>query len=135
MTFYAAYVIEDESRQRLLDHAGGVHDHVIAHHVTHHYDCAADDMPPPAHEITVTGYHADENVSCAVVTVDGRRFQKTRAMPLQIYHVTLSHAAGASARQSNDLLQKMYNEGGWAALDNWPQPFRINAKPAVLETE
>jgi D-glycero-D-manno-heptose 1,7-bisphosphate phosphatase len=132
---YAAYEIDSDSREMLLEAFPPRHADVIAHHITHKYDATAADMPPVPAEVRVTGHHDNGAIQVLVVQVDGRRHQAARADETpRWYHITLSldRAQGVEPKNSNDLLAAIAKEKGAAGLDNLPAPLDILVTPRLL---
>ncbi|MBI1215447.1 MAG: hypothetical protein GC185_06490 [Alphaproteobacteria bacterium] len=136
MTHYAAYVIGDAAREKLLEAFPPKYPRAVAHHITHRYDCGADELPPPSEKVEVVGFHDSGAMQVLVVEVDGRKHQAPRADDdaRRFYHITLSldPAQGVSPSKSNDVLEKIAAEKGEAALRNLEHPMAISVTPAVL---
>ncbi|MDE1151565.1 MAG: hypothetical protein PW788_03425 [Micavibrio sp.] len=137
MTDYAAYVIEPESREKLLAAFPPKYAEVIAHHITHRYPATPAELPPLPEHVEVVGYHDSGSIQVLVVEVDGRQRQATLDADgaSKFYHITLSldRTAGVSARHSNDVLAAVIAEKGVDALCNLPEPFALSAQPQLLQ--
>ncbi|MDI1226450.1 MAG: HAD-IIIA family hydrolase [bacterium] len=132
---YAAYEIDADSREMLLEAFPPRHADVIAHHITHKYDATEADMPPMPNEVRVTGHHDSGAIQVLVVEVDGHRHQAARADETpRWYHITLSidRAQGVAPKNSNDLLDAIVAEHGVAGLDNLPEPIEISVTPRFM---
>ncbi len=132
---YAAYEIDEDSREMLLEAFPPRHADVIAHHITHKYDATEADMPTMPGEVRVTGHHDNGAIQVLVVEVDGRRHQAARddEKP-RWYHITLSldRAQGLAPKNSNDLLAAIVAEKGVTGLDNLPEPIEISVMPRFM---
>lgn len=133
---YAAYVILEKSREKLLEAFAPKYPDVIAHHITHKYDANETDLPPMPKDVRVTGYHDSGAIEVLVAEVDGARHQKQRGNEApRYYHITLSldRAKGVEPKNSNDVLQKIVAQFGEAALDNLPEPVTVKVMPSLLQ--
>lgn len=132
---YAAYVILESSREKLLESFAPKYPDVVAHHITHKYDAKETDLPPIPQRVRVTGYHDSGAIEVLVAEVDGARHQKRQGdEPPRYYHITLSldRAQGVEPKNSNDVLQKIVSQFGDAALDNLPEPVTVAVMPSLL---
>lgn len=132
---YAAYVILESSREKLLESFAPKYPDVIAHHITHKYGANETDLPPMPNQVRVTGYHDSGAIEVLVVAVDDARHQKRRdGETPRYYHITLSldRAKGVEPKHSNDVLQQLVDQFGEDALDNMPEPLKISVIPSLL---
>jgi hypothetical protein len=134
MADYAAYVLDDLSREKLLRRFPPKYPETVAHHITHKYGAAAADVPPVPGKITVAGYHDSGAIEVLTVLVDGCSFQATPG-ERRYYHIThsLDRAQGVAPKNSNDVLAALVSMQGEGALYNLPEPLDIMAVPQLLE--
>ena len=133
--YYAAYMIDEASRERLLDIFKPKYPDVIAHHITHKYGAAPEDVPPQPRHVRVVGYHDSGAIQVLVVDVDGRKNQATPdGADKKFYHITLAldRAKGVSPSKSNAVLKKIAAEQGEAAVYNLAEPVEITVAPKLL---
>lgn len=117
---YSAYVLMEESRQKLLERFPPSFPQVIAHHITYRFP---DKKPPPHLEkAVVIGHCKGENIECLVVTLGGTH-QRPKG---GVFHITLSldRSAGAKPVHSNKILKK-----GWISIS---QPIDIQIIPQLI---
>ncbi|TAL40226.1 MAG: hypothetical protein EPN97_00475 [Alphaproteobacteria bacterium] len=132
---YAAYQIDEASREKLLSVFKPKYPDVIAHHITHKYGAGPEDVPPLPEHVRVVGYHDSGAIQVLVVDIDGKRNQVTPPdAPKKFYHITLSldRSQGVSPSKSNGVLQAIAAEKGEAAVYNLPEPVEISAVPRLL---
>ncbi|MCC7035869.1 MAG: HAD-IIIA family hydrolase [Alphaproteobacteria bacterium] len=135
---YAAYEVDKDSREMLLEAFPPRHPDVIAHHITHKYGATEADMPPMPAGVRVTGHHDNGAIQVLVVEVDGKRHQAAREDETpRYYHITLSidREQGIAPKNSNDLLQAIAAEKGLSGMDNLPEPIQISVLPRLLLDE
>lgn len=134
MADYAAYVLDDLSREKLLRRFPPKYPETVAHHVTHKYGATAADVPPPPGIITVAGYHDSGAIEVLTVLVDGCSFQATPG-ERRYYHIThsIDRAQGVAPKNSNDVLAALVSMQGEGALYNLPEPLDIMAVPQLLQ--
>ena len=133
--YYAAYEIDDASRDKLLDIFKPKYPEVIAHHVTHKYGAGPEDVPAAPQKVRVLGYHDTGAIQILVVDVDGRKLQQTAPdAPTKFYHITLAldRAQGVSPSKSNAALKKIAAEQGEGAVYNLPEPLEITVTPKLI---
>lgn len=138
MTGYTAYVIGDASRAELLERFPPKYPDIIAHHITLKYGAAEGETPREPGHVRIVGHHDGGNIQVLVAEVDGEQHQQTETDGAKRFlHITLSldKAQGVSARNSNDLLEKIASEQGEAALRNLREPFSIRVAPQFLVDE
>ena len=84
---YTAYVLDEQSRERLLAKFPPKYSKVIAHHITVEFGVDSNTPPPPNAEIRVVG-HADsgDGLEALVVSVDGEKQREDG----KFYHITWS---------------------------------------------
>ncbi|MCM8557320.1 hypothetical protein [Sphingomicrobium sediminis] len=116
------WLLEDESRAKLLDRFPPLYAEIIAHHVTlwgRKYRAT----PPDPAEIAVVG-HADagDGIEALVVTVDGNVHRPDGSH----YHITwsLDPASGKKPKDSNVLIA----DHDWEEID----PIPVTAVPAYI---
>lgn len=108
-TQYLAFVLDRESKERVLKHFPAVHPKIKAHHVTLMYDIEEEHMDNFLRidcrgmmDIRVIAHAFDDRVQAVAVTVND-----TMVRPDQkLYHITVSTAMGVPASESNLLLAK-----------------------------
>lgn len=134
MADYAAYVLDDLSREKLLRRFPPKYPETVAHHVTHKYGATAADVPPAPGKITVAGYHDSGAIEVLTVLVDGCSFQATPG-ERRYYHIThsIDRAQGVAPKNSNDVLAALVSMQGEGALYNLPEPLDIMAVPQLLQ--
>lgn len=131
-----AFVLDEPSRQSLLETFPPKYPDVIAHHITHKFGVSDQEpLPPQPHHIKVVGYHDSGAIQVLVVEVDGRKNQDAEAA--RLYHITLSldRAQGVKPENSNDVLKKVAAEKGADFLHNLPAPIEISAKARFIESK
>lgn len=134
MADYAAYVLDDLSREKLLRRFPPKYPETVAHHVTHKYGATTADVPPAPGKITVAGYHDSGAIEVLTVLVDGCSFQATPG-ERRYYHIThsIDRAQGVAPKNSNDVLAALVSMQGEGALYNLPEPLDIMAVPQLLQ--
>ncbi|AUZ94815.1 hypothetical protein FDI40_gp003 [Agrobacterium phage Atu_ph07] len=112
---YSGWVIDEKSRNKILEVFPPKFDRVIAHHVTKEL---SGNMPEIA-TIEVIGYAEDSKIECIVVRVNGTEYRADGKM----YHVTLSVDSKSDAKpvDSNKITTK------YTAVT----PFYITGEPFV----
>jgi hypothetical protein len=133
---YTAFVIDEESRRKLLQTFPPKYPDVIAHHITHGFGVSdKEPLPPQPQKVLVHGYHDSGAIQVLVVEVDGRKNQGLQTD--KFYHVTLSleRAQGVTPRNSNDVLQKIVAGSGEGALRNLSKPIEISVTPVFIKDE
>lgn len=94
---YAAFVLDEHSRERLLNVYKPKHENVITHHVTIQFGITEEQFPGVcrwfnnATHLLVRGYADRHGVDCVAVIVEGQGNQKDSKT---ILHVTLSCSEG-----------------------------------------
>jgi len=119
---YSAYVLTEESRNKILSVISPMHRDVICHHVTYSFP---DNAPPPkAYSVYVVGYSADKYVDAVVVEINGSIGRPDG----KVYHITLSvnKFFGGKPAMSNNLLAKK----DWHVFD---EPFEIIVTEELLK--
>ncbi len=135
VNYYAAYQIDEASRQQLQDIFKPKYPEVVAHHITHKYGAGPEDVPAPPRNVRVVGCHDTGAIQVLAVEIDGRRHQETApGADRKYYHITFSldRAQGVSPSKSNAALRKIAAEQGEEAIYNLPQPVDIKALPKLL---
>jgi hypothetical protein len=133
---YIAFVLDEESRQKLLKTFPPKYADVIAHHITYAYGVSdKEPLPPQPQKIVVRGYHDSGAIQVLIVEIDGRKNQALDEN--NFYHITLSldRSQGVEPKNSNDVLQKIVAAAGEGALYNLPEPIEISAVPAFINDE
>lgn len=133
---YIAFVLDEPSRQRLLETFSPKYPDVIAHHITHKFGVSDQEpLPPQPQYIKVVGYHDSGAIQVLVVGVDGRKNQDAETE--RFYHITLSldRAQGVKPENSNDVIKKIVAEKGEGALCNLPEPIEISAAVRFIESK
>lgn len=137
-TGYTAYELTEESRAALLKAFPPKYADVIAHHITQKYGAAEGETPAQPKSVIVAGYHDSGAIQVLVALVDGRQYQAEGLDGAKKFlHITLSldREQGVSPKNSNDVLQKIFNERGQGALYNLQQPLEIKVVPKFLLDE
>lgn len=119
---YTAYVLDQQSRDKLKQKFPPKYDKFIGHHITVQFGVNKNTQPPEPATIKVVGYiNNDDGLEALVVTVDG----KVRRSDDSMYHITWSLDPDRySPKDSNDLLKsKQYS----IVL-----PIEIEAEPKTL---
>lgn len=131
---YTAYVLDQESRQRLIDIFGPKYPETIAHHITHKFGATEDDVPEMPQSVRIVGFHDSGAMQVLVAEVDGERRQATTGEGERFYHITFSldRAQGVEPKDSNAVLQKIAAEKGPDALRNLHDPVEITVKPQFI---
>ncbi|MBI3442070.1 MAG: hypothetical protein HY052_09780 [Proteobacteria bacterium] len=83
---YMAYVLAEETRQKILETFPPKFPRVIAEHITHSFGVGADQPLPPSAKIEIYGYACTDGIEALAVAVNGIK-NKPDGKP---YHVTLS---------------------------------------------
>lgn len=88
MKCYTAYLLTDESRNKLLDSFPPFYKKVIAHHITVKFGVPCDTPPPEMpNKIQVVGYiNSGDGVEGLLVAIDGN----TKRDDGSKYHITMS---------------------------------------------
>lgn len=103
MIRYLAFVLSEESRDRVLALYPPKHSVVIAHHVTLKWNADISDMAAadPYPRVAAIGYTSNDRLDCILATVNFWQLRPDNSY----YHVTLSTQPGVESRESNDLLK------------------------------
>lgn len=106
---YLAFVLDEESRQRILDRVQVIHPNVVAHHVTLEYEVSLlglsmIDERPVVHCIGQAFDDKAQAILCSVSTKVNRADGK-------YFHITLSLADGVRAVESNNTIQRALERG------------------------
>lgn len=117
---YNGYELAEQARDNLLRRIPPIYPDVIAHHVTHEFNIV-DQLPPDATHVRVTYMMHGNGVQAAIVKVNGTT---AREHSDSFYHITISidRAAGAQAKDSNDLIKDSRN---WTVV----VPFDVDVIP------
>ena len=116
---YVAFVLDEKSRQKLLNRYQPKHPRLFAHHVTLEFgvpDEAADSVVARFSDIThfeVLGYAHDEHTDCVVVTTANRMRRQMNGKPL---HVTISVAEDSKPVQAGKTAEHAMAATGWMSL-------------------
>jgi hypothetical protein len=100
---YIAFVLDEESKQRLLEKHPAKHPRVLAHHVTLKFGVTEEALDSVKKEfedfkfVTVRGYACDETTDCIGVITDTGYGEQGNGTPL---HITISVAEGYSPVQA-----------------------------------
>lgn len=121
---YTAYVLDDESRKRLVAKFPPHYDNFVGHHVTVNFNVPKGTEAPVPAIIRVIGHvDSDDGLEALVVSVNGERTRDDGKM----YHITWSidSKSDYTPKDSNKLLQtKRYTV---------TLPVDIDTIPSVLE--
>lgn len=105
---YIAFVLDDESRTKILQLCGTKYPDVIAHHITIQFgvekptDEELHTINELFHTLKIVGYAADDKVETLVCWVDGSTIREDG----KLYHLTLSidRSKGAKPAHSKNVL-------------------------------
>ena len=119
---YSAYLLTEESRQKLIASFPPLFPELIAHHITYKFPDTIE--PPPITEALVIGHCQGKSIECLVVSLDGSHQRPHGGT----FHITFSldRSAGAKPVHSNKILKK-----GWLTL---PQAIQIEVLPQYIKT-
>lgn len=137
MTYgYISFVLDDDSRNRLLSTFPAPYPDIIAHHITYAFHVPNKDIPDTPKDILIVGHHDNGEIQVLSVEIDGKNTQMKREDDNTRYlHITMSldRAKGHSPSDANAVLQQIVEQYGESALKNLETPLPITATPEWTE--
>ena len=137
MTYgYISFVLDDDSRNRLLSTFPAPYPDIISHHITYAFHVPNKNIPDTPKDIRIVGHHDNGNIQVLSVEIDGKNTQMKREDDDTRYlHITMSldRAKGHRPSDANAVLQQIVQQYGESALKNLETPLTITATPEWTE--
>jgi hypothetical protein len=126
---YEAFVVDDNTREALLQRFPPMFPDVICHHITNRFGVRKEDNRPfgRSFEFVVVGHSHDDRVQALVVSRAGSTIRPDG----REYHITLSldRSLGARPADSNRVIDQL----GYKRVADFGDQFRFNATFEYIE--
>jgi hypothetical protein len=119
---YIAFVLDPESRQKILTQFPPKFSEVYADHITYEFGVPRPENMPEANDVKVVGYAETNGIEALVVSVNGDTLRNDGST----YHITMSldRRKGFSPKDAKTLLK-----GGWQDVT----PFSIHTRAEFIK--